>query len=178
MTGIFEVASPESLLRSNYSLVLLGILLIALQYLVIAYYVIKVRIEVYPTSFMKQFNQEHQAAFPHQKYPPKLGYPDTGCGKYSSKLSYPQWYKFNCAQRIHLNYLEGLALMILASLLAGLHNPLSAFIIEVLYFVGRGLYSVGYMKGADYRVTGAGIYQISQFVQIYFAVRGALSIVA
>ncbi len=77
MSGVFSVASPD-VLSKPYSLVILGVLLIALEYLVIAYYLIKVRMQTFNGSFMKKFRDQHQTDF--KTDPPKMGYPDMGCG--------------------------------------------------------------------------------------------------
>jgi hypothetical protein len=34
----------------------------------------------------------------------KGGYPDMGNGRYSAKLPYQEWYRFNNAQRVHNNF--------------------------------------------------------------------------
>ena len=158
MSGVFSVASPD-VLSNPYSLVILGVLLIALEYLVIAYYLIKVRMQTFNGTFMKKFRDQHQTDF--KTDPPKLGYPDMGCGYYGKKLEYKDWYKFNCSQRIHLNYLEGIVLIMVATLISGIQHAHFTFGLQIAYIIGRALYSVGYMKGADYRIQGALIYQVS-----------------
>ena len=175
MSGLFEIASPD-VLAKPYSLVILGTLLIALQYLVITYYIIKVRFGTFDGKFMKNFRDLHQEAF--KSDPAKMGYPDMGCGVYGKRLEYKDWYRFNCAQRIHLNYLEGIILIMLSALIAGIQNARLVFGLQLAYMVGRALYSVGYMKGADYRIKGALIYQVSQLACIVLAFRAAFSIVA
>ena len=63
-----------------------------------------VRYKVFNEEFMKQFNEEHQAAFGTDA--PKGGHPDDGNGYYSQKLSDKDWYDFQNAQRAHYNFLE------------------------------------------------------------------------
>ena len=142
----------------------------------IAYYIIKVRMQTFSGKHMKEFRDLHQEAF--KADPAKMGYPDMGCGFYGKRLAYKDWYRFNCSQRIHLNYLEGIILIMLSALVAGIQNALLVFGLQVAYMVGRGLYSVGYMKGADYRIKGALIYQVSQLACIVLAFRAAFSIVS
>ena len=157
VSSLFATAQPD-VLQKPYSLVILGVLFIALQYLVIMYYIIKVRFQTFTGKFMKDagFNELHAQSF--KEGAPKLGYPDQGSGLFSKKLAYKDWYRFNCSQRIYMNYLEGIAMIILTTLIAGIQAPLLTFGLQLAYLVGRTLYSVGYMKGADYRIKGALIY--------------------
>jgi hypothetical protein len=137
MTGIFEVFQP-SFLNRPYSLVVLGNLLIAIQFLVFMYiYVIMTRIKIFKGKFFKEngFVEQHLSAF--KENPAKLGYPDTGNGRYSMKLSYKEWYQFNCAQRCHMNYIEGFALIVIATLISGIVYPQWTFGIQVIYIIGR-----------------------------------------
>ena len=174
LSKAFITTKPD-LLSSSYSLVIFGNLLIAIQLLVIIYIVIKKRVDIFKGRFMKQFEEEHKKAFSLPAA--KLGYPDTGNGRYSKKLSYKEWYIFNCAQRIHHNYLEGFALVVVTSLASGILYPSLTFSLQVAYLIGRSLYSVGYLKGADYRIAGAGINMLSQLVLLVLSVKSALSIV-
>ena len=75
---------------------------------------------------MNQFDEIHKQYFNTKA--PDLGYPDTGCGKYSDKLAYKGWFTMNCAQRTHLNYLEGVTFIVVVSLIAGIQYPLYAFV--------------------------------------------------
>jgi hypothetical protein len=62
------------------------------------------RKNLFPKEFLeKEFGEIHSA----QLGEPITGggYPDTGSGLYSHKLSYKDWYRFNVLQRIHLNYM-------------------------------------------------------------------------
>ena len=62
------------------------------------------------TSFMKDdfmkknFGKEHEEEVGGEVS--KQGYPDAGSGRYSKKLPYHKWYKYNLRQRAHGNYLE------------------------------------------------------------------------
>ena len=124
---------------------------------------------------MKKFEDEHRKAF--GTFPAKLGYPDTGNGRYSKALPYKDWYMFNCAQRVHMNYLEGFMLILLGTLISGIQFPHITFGIQIFYIIGRQLYSTGYMKGADYRIAGALMYQIANLAALGLSVKSALSIV-
>ncbi len=76
-----------------------------------------------------------------------------------------------------MNYVEGFVLIVLGTLISGIQYPLITFATQIVYIVGRQLYSEGYMKGADYRITGAGLYQVANLVAIVLSVKSALSIV-
>lgn len=49
---------------------------------------------------------EHIKNIKGAKSYPDQGYPDTGSGLYSKKLSYKDWFEFNLTQRVHANFLE------------------------------------------------------------------------
>ena len=86
---------------------------------------------------------------------PANGYPDMGSGLYSKELSYKDWYTFNCAQRVHLNFVESIATYLLLLLVAGLHYPLAAATLGAGLIVGRLIYGIGYMISPTMRVPGA-----------------------
>ena len=54
----------------------------------------------------KNFDELHKKSFPGSSGAPQQGYPDMGCGLYSEKLSYKDWFTFNLAARVHGNFLE------------------------------------------------------------------------
>ena len=84
--------------KHPYTLVLLGNLLIAIQYLVTVYlYVMTARIRIYRRTHMRQFDEIHEQHFGKGTKAPEYGYPDTGNGWYSQKLPYKDWYDMNCA---------------------------------------------------------------------------------
>ena len=71
--------------------------------------------------FTKEFFENN---FPELKGQYPLGaYPDSGCGRYSSKLSLPAWVELNSAFRVHQNYVEGLVPIVASLLIAGLFQP-------------------------------------------------------
>lgn len=86
----------------------------------------------------------------------KGGYPDMGNGRYSSRLSYEQWYRFNNAQRVHYNFLEFAVPHIVTHFVAGIYFPVVASALGVVLIIARFLYSVGYVTGGPKgRVIGA-----------------------
>ena len=104
------------------------------------------RAKTYTEEYLKKnYEEEHKKAFPNDKRVPKFGYPDMGCGWYSSKLSYKEWFQFNVAQRIHGNFLEQLVTVTLLILIAGLKYPAYTFYAGIAYSIGRLLMAIGYM---------------------------------
>jgi len=107
--------------------------------------------------FAKHFSDQ----YPNSQYYPKNGYPDTGSGKFSEKISFQDWIEFNNAQRIHMNYLEGLTLIILLELVLGLVYPRLTIALGIVYLIGREVYAIGYSaKGPQGRIFGAIIFDV------------------
>ena len=75
---------------------------------------------------------------------PKGGYPDTGSGRYSKKLSYKDWFIFNQFQRIHYNFLEQLTQTVTFTLIAGISFTYPTIVLSGLYVLARLAYSIGY----------------------------------
>ena len=114
----------------------------------------KARSKVFTKEFMKEnFEKEHAQVNQGQIAPG--GYPDMGSGRYSEKLSYKEWYMFNCAQRVHYNFVEMIATYEILLLVGGLAHPLLAAAMGALLIVGRIVYAIGYMFGPKSRVPGA-----------------------
>ena len=76
-----------------------------------------------------------------------------------------------------MNYIEGFCYIVLGTLISGIAYPQITFAIQVLYIVGRQLYSSGYMAGADYRIKGALLYQLSNLAVLVLSVKSALALV-
>ena len=89
---------------------------------------------------------------------PGLGYPDMGAGHFSRKLPYGDWFRFNCAQRIHANSIDHLSWSLPILLFNGLFFPKFAATMGSIVFVGRELYRYGYMspEGPDSHIREAG----------------------
>ena len=84
---------------------------------------------------------------------------------------------FNCAQRMHLNYLEAVAFVTVVSLVAGIGYPHEAFKFLVIYMVGRFLYFFGYYNlGPIFRVPGVALMWAGQFTNLYYAVKTCLTL--
>ncbi len=81
-----------------------------------------------------------------------------GAGIFSKKLPYYDWYKFNCAQRIHANSIEHLAWSIPLLLIGGLFIPRFSAGLGTVVLFGRELYRYGYMtnEGANSHIRELG----------------------
>lgn len=79
-----------------------------------------------------------------------------GCGRYSQKLSYQEWYNFNNAQRVHYNFIEYAPSIFVFLFVAGLYFPVSAAAIGLAIIIFRAIYAIGYSSGGPgSRVLGA-----------------------
>ncbi len=104
------------------------------------------RRKAFPEEWMKtNFGQEHKEAFNEELKAD--GYPDTGSGRYSQKLTYKQWYEFSSAQRAHYNFLEWIASTLALLLIAGVYFPIPSAALGLAIFLGRLIYAIGYVMG-------------------------------
>lgn len=107
---------------------------------------------------------------------PKGGYPDTGSGVYTALLPYDQWYRFNCAQRAHLNTLEQLPTVLTLLLVSGISYPRFAAAWGLVYVVARELYAQGYIaRGPGSRMTGGLVGALTMLTLLVSAVYGLLT---
>ena len=137
------------------------------------------RTKAFTEEFMREnFNQEHKALTGNDIQ--KGGYPDTGSGYYSRKLSYEQWYALNNGQRAHMNYIEWIASYEVFLLVGGVYFPIPAAAIGLGVVIFRIIYAAGYTSGGpSSRLVGAlgnDLLVLAQFVlavisSIYF-IRG------
>jgi hypothetical protein len=93
-------------------------------------------------SIIHQMNAERW-----MKWCQPTGYPDMGNGRYAAKLSDEDWVTFNNYQRAHYNYIEGIAVIVILTLMAGIWYPRLAVITGIAYIIGRQLYAIGYQTG-------------------------------
>ena len=70
----------------------------------------------------------------------KDGYPDIGCGVYSDKLSYADWFRWNKINRGHLNFLETVTIVTFLTLVTGLYMPWTAIVLGGTYGAFRPFY--------------------------------------
>ncbi len=152
----FQFESHEE----TFPYVLIMMSLISLQcFFTPAFFVGPVRKRVFSANFMSQFMDEHREAHAHLTEPvlePVNGYPDMGNGRFSEKLTYKEWYEFNNAQRVHMNFVEQLPMVLIIILVASFTKPLAALILSIAYFLLRLIYAIGYaIKGPNFRALGA-----------------------
>ena len=106
----------------------------------------RIRNQIFTEQYLKEnFGAEHRRAT--GAYIKAGGYPDNGNGVYSRNLSYEQWYKFNNAQRAHMNYVEWIACSLVLLLVAGLQFPITSASLGLAVIIGRFLYAYGYTSG-------------------------------
>ena len=90
---------------SDYGWVLLSAAVMSLSCLLVGFiFGGGARAKVFTQEYLKKnFGEEHRKVTGEEIN--KGGYPDTGSGLYSSKLSFEQWYYLNCGQRSHYNFI-------------------------------------------------------------------------
>ena len=113
------------------------------------------RFKTFTKEFMEQFKEEHQAAFPGTE-PSVGGFPDAGDGRYARKLGYKEWVTFNNAQRVHMNFVEQLPIVLTILCICGLFLPKITMYVGFINAGARVIYTIMYVtKGGDSRVLGA-----------------------
>ncbi|XP_065192963.1 glutathione S-transferase 3, mitochondrial-like [Sycon ciliatum] len=96
-------------------------------------------------------------------------------------VKYPVMYsptndQFNCVQRVHQNYLEGLPLFLTTGLIGGVSHPLKATAFNLIYLLGRLVYSHGYYTGDPDKRRFGGFMYIGFFGNIGLTIYTALSL--
>lgn len=94
-----------------------------------------------------------------------------GSGRYTAKLDYASWYKFNNAQRAHANFLESVWGVSALMLVGGLFDAKVFAGLGAVYFVARILYATGYKssQGPKGREAGAILGALSTFGMIGYS---------
>ena len=161
----------ENYLPAGYNEPIRAALIISLVYQATGWLVTRAR-GIY---FNKTFMQDNFGEL-HQKYyksdPVVGGYPDCGDGRYSDKLSFEGWYKFNSAVRAYLNFTEWILASIAATLLSGLFFPTYGAYLGYAVAFGRALYALGYLFSPGKRMAGAAIAEISVLLQLVLVLYG------
>ena len=75
-----------------------------------------------------------------------MAFPDQGTGWYSKDLQYKDWIDIQQAMRLPMNYIEHLPVPVFLSMVAGLYFPLVTLVVVWFYFLGRVIFSIGYLK--------------------------------
>jgi len=169
--------SPMTVLHvtANFGLVVISCAIICLQIIVTGFFVVgRARKKVFTKDFLRDnFGEEHEQ-YTNANIEETSGYPDMGNGRYSAKLDYNSWLHFNIAQRIHYNYLEFVASILMVTFLGGLNFPILASSFGFAYAFGRLLYSIFYQskEGAKniWRGLGAIICDLSFLVNFILAI--------
>ena len=142
---IVRVTESEYKIPKEILWCLILALAIVMQYAFTIYFVtMRARIRVFSRKFMEQFDEIHREAFPGQETAPQFGYPDSGNGYFSKKLSYSDWFNMNNAQRAQINFLEHMTFLILGTMICAAYYPVWALVLQCFIFMGRLLFSIGY----------------------------------
>ena len=104
--NIVEPSSYDQLMDmltryNKYNYVLLGLMVVVLTYTFIVFkFAMRSRTMVFRRAFMNRFDEEHKNAKIEGQEgvekAPECGYPDSGNGYFSKKLTYKQWHHMNC----------------------------------------------------------------------------------
>ena len=85
-----------------------------------------------------------------------------------------KWLAFANGQRVHYNYVEGVATSILLTLVAGLFQPVWAARLGALYIAGREVFALGYSaRGPSGRMYGAVLFDVALVGLLALAAHGA-----
>ena len=107
----------------------------------------------------------HKKAFPDSAKSPEFGYPDSGNGFYGKKLAYPDWFRFQNAQRTQINFLEHMCFAILSPFLIYPSYPTASLVLATMVFCGRLIFTVSYaIGGPSARLPGALIMDAGIFI--------------
>ena len=122
---------------------------------------------------MRQFDEMHAKNVKGYEKAPEYGYPDCGSGWYSKQLPYADWFKINCGQRVQLNFLEQLPIVMVAVVVAGIQYRFATFVTCVVYSVARLMYGFGYMQSPKGRTAGAILQDVALLALIGMAYHSA-----
>lgn len=133
MTATYPTFVPE------HGYLFISLLVLSIQLLICALCAGRIRNQVFTKKFMEDnFGEIHFRETRNST--PVGGFPDMGCGRYSDKLTYYDWFRLNNSQRNHYNYLENFSVILLTLLIGGIYYPLYSTIFAVGIFASRILY--------------------------------------
>ena len=113
--------------KINKERVSLGVIAIIYCYIFTTYLItMSQRRFTFNGQFMKQFKEINMKDLKKERAG-ELGYPDTGSGRYSEKLTYEDWFVFNCAQRCQMNFFEQLPIVLICAAISSLRYPHRTF---------------------------------------------------
>ena len=117
----------------------ISLLVLAIQMLICAFCAGRIRNQVFTKKFMEDnFGEIHFRETRNST--PIGGFPDMGCGRYSDKLTYYDWFRLNNAQRNHYSYLENFSVIALTLLIGGIYYPFYSTVFAIGIFISRILY--------------------------------------
>ena len=128
------------------------------------------RKKYFSETYLQQFKQESNKEVGQN--PAKGGYPDMGSGRYSKKWDLATWIDFNKTQRVHLNTIESLPVLIFTTLLAGFYDSRMSAIAGLIYMAGRIGYLFAYKYSPNLRSVGAVPLGICLSIQTWVIVKG------
>ena len=132
--------------QKNFGYVILVGGLLGLQNYSFGYLTVQpVRQKVFNDKFLKEHVEAmHKRELGQDAITPLMGYPDMGAGRLAKLLPYGDWFKFNCAQRVHQNSIEHLAWSLPLMLFTGIFFPRIITSLGITVFAGREFYRYGY----------------------------------
>lgn len=106
------------------------------------------------------------------------GWPDNGGGRFAQFLTFEEWYRFNNAQRAHLNYVEGISTVLTFLLIGGIRAPELCAIAGGVHILAREIFAYGYTnQGPTGRILGSVFSSISMFILFGAAVYTGIQII-
>ena len=141
-------------LPEEYAWVALTAGLLSFEILLIGFFFpSKIRGKIFNKQFMEEnFGKMHMEELKLKANDLKNlreGYPDTGYGVYSDKLSYEDWIEWNKTNRSHLNSFDQITIVVFCILVTGLVLPKTAIVLGAFYGITRPLFFIktAYAKG-------------------------------
>jgi uncharacterized membrane protein YecN with MAPEG domain len=159
-------------LPEGYAFVLFFNVLISLLCFIIGFFAGALRSSTFTKKFFEtHFKDELMAGEVNFQ-----GYPDVGSGQYSQKLPHNLWVRFNNAQRCHANFLEHLPIILIAAFISGLTYTRLTVLAQIVYIIGRIIYTIGYFKTPGRRVIGALTHEAALVTLIVTSIMTSLSL--
>lgn len=157
---MIESATTTFQVPKEFSYTLGVVFAIVLHYVVLSFWTMRHRVKYYTKEHLEKFRHLHKE---HQVRTGAMGYPDYGNGVYSQKLSYKDWFNFNCVLRVHQNAVELIPAAVISLLAVGLFNPILSVFTGLIFLAVRFHYGQCYMNKAQ-GVETAGLISIAIIV--------------
>ncbi|KUI58877.1 Microsomal glutathione S-transferase 3 [Cytospora mali] len=122
-------------------------------------------------------NMWHSSRVSKFRYASGVAYPNAYASAEEAKEG-TLAYRFNCAQRAHSNFTENLTPFLASLLIAGLRFPLVSAGLGFGWFVGRIMYTVGYVgSGPKGRVAGAIVHNLCNLALSFTGAYAAFTLI-